>query len=576
MDKEYKNLVLGCQNCNKDFIIEPDDFLFYEKIKVPAPTFCSECRMIRRMNFRNERTLYHRICDLCKKNIISIYNPTSLFIVYCHECFYSDKWDPLSYGLSYDFSKTFFEQFNELQLRAPKLCNQKSNSIVNSEYANHVGDVHNCYLAFASVNDEDSSYINYVSYSKNIFDGLRIFKSEFCYECIDCINCENIKYSQLCSNSFDCYFTYNCKSCSNCFMCSNLVSQSYCIRNIKYTKEEYQHIIKKLNFDSYDFTSLLKEEFLKLKKESIHRATEGFNNVNSTGNYLRNTKNCINCFDITDALDSKYVGYGNEVKDTMDAYATYPKTELCYESAATGNPSYDCMFSYLPWSSSFIRYSVGLFSSCQNCFGCNQLHQKSYCILNKQYTKEEYEELVPKIIKHMNDMPYVDKKGRIYKYGEFFPVELSPFAYNETISQQYFPITKEQAIKSGYNWYDKKEINYTITKFSNDLPDDIKNVSDDILLDIIGCEHGGKCNQQCTTAFKITENELSFYRRMNLPLPRLCPNCRHYERLSQRNPMKLWHRACMKPGCSNEFETSYSPERPEIVYCEKCYQGEVY
>ena len=32
-----------CQNCKKDFIIEPEDFNFYEKIKVPLPTFCADC-----------------------------------------------------------------------------------------------------------------------------------------------------------------------------------------------------------------------------------------------------------------------------------------------------------------------------------------------------------------------------------------------------------------------------------------------------------------------------------------------------------------------------------------------------
>ena len=28
-------------------------------------------------------------------------------------------------------------------------------------------------------------------------------------------------------------------------------------------------------------------------------------------------------------------------------------------------------------------------------------------------------------------------------------------------------------------------------------------------------------------------------------------------------------------GCPNEFETTYAPERLDVVYCEKCYQGEV-
>jgi RNA polymerase subunit RPABC4/transcription elongation factor Spt4 len=34
----------NCQNCKKDFNIEPDDFSFYEKMKVPVPTWCPECR----------------------------------------------------------------------------------------------------------------------------------------------------------------------------------------------------------------------------------------------------------------------------------------------------------------------------------------------------------------------------------------------------------------------------------------------------------------------------------------------------------------------------------------------------
>ena len=127
------------------------------------------------------------------------------------------------------------------------------------------------------------------------------------------------------------------------------------------------------------------------------------------------------------------------------------------------------------------------------------------------------------------------------------------------------------------------------------MPDHINGVSDDILNEVIECEHNGKdCNQQCATAFRILPNELGFYRAMKLALPRLCPNCRHYQRLKKVNPPKLWHRKCMCSGvesdnekyqntiphfhgensCLNEFESAISPERQEIVYCEKCYQAE--
>ena len=176
----------------------------------------------------------------------------------------------------------------------------------------------------------------------------------------------------------------------------------------------------------------------------------------------------------------------------------------------------------------------------------------------------------------MSEIPYIDQKERKYKYGEFFPPELSPFYYNETVAQEYFPLTKEEAIMRGYKWKERDNRNYKIDIKSEIIPDNIIEVNDEILDKIIECEHKGICNEQCTEAFKITPDELKFYQRMSLPLPHLCPNCRHYQRIKQRNPLKLWHRKCMKEGCENEFETSYSPDRPEIVYCERCYQQEVY
>ena len=195
----------------------------------------------------------------------------------------------------------------------------------------------------------------------------------------------------------------------------------------------------------------------------------------------------------------------------------------------------------------------------------------------------------------MYEMPYIDKKGRFYKYGEFFPSELSLWAYNETWAHKYFSLTKKETEDYGYNWQDNLKRDYKITIKSENLLDHIKDVSDDILDEVIECEHNGKdCNQQCTTAFRVLPNELQFYRQMNLTLPRLCPNCRHYERIKKMNPPKLWHRKCMCNGeesnnkeykntikhlhgdkpCNNEFETAISDEREEIVYCKECYQAE--
>ncbi|MCX6722724.1 MAG: hypothetical protein NT094_01490 [Candidatus Staskawiczbacteria bacterium] len=184
----------------------------------------------------------------------------------------------------------------------------------------------------------------------------------------------------------------------------------------------------------------------------------------------------------------------------------------------------------------------------------------------------------------MIEMPYIDKNGRVYKYGDFFPNDLAPVAYNESIAQEYYPLTKKQGVERGNLWKEIETRNYNITIKNEDIPDDIKSVGDDIVNQMIECEHQGKCLEQCTEAFKITPHELEFYQRMSLPLPHLCPNCRHYQRINIRNPLKLWHRQCMcnknthghSGTCSNEFKTTYAPDRPEIVYCESCYQQEMY
>ena len=81
-----------CQNCKKDFTIEAEDFSFYEKIKVPPPTFCPECRLQRRLAWRNERSLYKRKCDAPghEETIITMYPPELAIKVYDQKYWWGD------------------------------------------------------------------------------------------------------------------------------------------------------------------------------------------------------------------------------------------------------------------------------------------------------------------------------------------------------------------------------------------------------------------------------------------------------------------------------------------------------
>jgi hypothetical protein len=412
-----------------------------------------------------------------------------------------------------------------------------------------------------------------VDNSRDSIDGLFIKEVNQCYWNIDSEGNYNSDFQMHSQKNISSYFLYDCVNCQNCCLSSNLRNKSYYFRNKKLSKEEYEQELSNLMLHTYSGQTKVKEEFLKLKDNAINRFAQIYNSTNSTGDLLFNSNKTINSFDITNGENIKNVYRAIKCRDLMDCTWVL-EGELQYESISGSGGSSNHIFSSVCFGSQNMGYSIFCRNS-KNCFGCVGLKNAQYCILNKQYEKEEYVETVEKIKQNMIDNPYVDEHGKVYKYGEYFPFSFSPFGYNETNAHDFFPLTKDQAKSFGCNWTEREKKDYKTTKLSSELLDKIEDVDETILNEIIGCSNNGDYISQCTSAFKITPIELEFYKNKNLPLPRFCPNCRHYERISWRNPIKLWHRSCMNNGCNKEFETSYAPECSEIVYCESCYQQEV-
>ena len=579
---EYKSQNVVCQNCKGNFIIEPDDFSFYEKIKVSPPTFCPDCRFQRRLLFRNNRVFYRRECALCKKQIISLYHKDRPFTVYCYDCWFSDKWNVMSYGRKYDFSIPFFSQWQSLQKAVPR-ANLYRENFISSDYCNYGKDFKECYLLFGGAENERVYFGNQIQKSRDSIDIAFCEKVEFSYENFECKTSNKLFFSRYSQDCVDSSYLVDCRNCINCFGCVSLVNKQHYIFNQPYSKEDYDKFIAE-NQGSYEKHNEFLKKISELELSLPHRYARIYKSVNSDGDDLSESRNSHASFSSTQTEDSKYLFYiRNHAKDVYDTSFQGWNSELAYE-IAHGFGGSNLAFGMRNLFNQNARYNEEC-GECSNILGCEGLRKKSYCILNKQYTKEEYEKLLPKIIQHMKIVPYIDKKGRIYEYGEFFPSELSPFAYNETIAQEYFPLTKKEALKQGYSWQDTEERNYKIDIENKDIPDNINDVSGDVIGKVIACGHAGTCKHQCTEAFKIIPEEFKFYKRMNLPLPRLCPNCRHYARINLRNPLKLWDRMCMceknnhfhaEKKCEVEFKTTYAPERPDMVYCEKCYQQEVY
>ncbi|MEW6617516.1 MAG: hypothetical protein AB1333_03830 [Patescibacteria group bacterium] len=568
-----------CQNCKQNFIIELEDFDFYKKMEVPPPTWCPECRNMRRALWRNELTLYKRRCNVPghSEEIISMYVPTSPLTVYDNEYWWSDAWDPLSYGRDFDFSRPFFEQLKELIYRVPVAARADAMG-VQSQFCNFSLGFKNCYFSSAGWANEECIYSNRIDDCKDSGDLFVCHTNSASYENVDCTESFKLFYSTQCKSCTESYFLFDCRNCSNCIGCTNLRNKSYFIFNKPYSKEEYMQKLKDFSFDSYSFIQNFKKEFDEKKKNAIRRYAQVYNCTNVIGDNVADSRNCYQCFDLTGGAENvKYTHWGiNGLKDTYDTGpGTGGHSELMYEGISTAKNNSRYRFNALVWESIDVEYNWNCYN-CRNIFGCSGLRNKQYCILNRQYTKEEYEAFVLKIKEQMNAVPYIDTKGRIYLYGEFMPSDFAPFAFNESVAFDYWPLDEERAINYGFRWVSVDKKQYVPTMDVEKIPDAIHDVSGSICNEIITCEHRGACSHKCPGAFRVVPQELEFYKKYGIPVPHLCFNCRHSQRLKERNPMKLWHRLCMKSGCTNEFETSYTPERPEIVYCESCYQKEVF
>jgi len=299
-----------CQNCKQDFVIESEDFQFYEKMKVPAPTFCPECRLQRRLLWINFRTLYARPVE--GKTLISMYAPEKDYNIVEDKKWWGDDYDLTSYGQDYDFSKPFFEQFNSLLKRVPLPHLQRGYATFeNSDYCNAASYLKNCYLVFGADNSENVYYAAGVVKVKDSVDMTFADNSELCYEnlmvnqCYRCLFCQDVE------NSNNLIMSQDCVGCNDCVGCFGLRNKKYHIFNQPYSKEEYQQKVKELNLSSFEGLEKLRETTKSLFLLQPHKFIHGRNNKDVSGDYLYNSKNIHHGFRIHHGENKGHNDYGS-------------------------------------------------------------------------------------------------------------------------------------------------------------------------------------------------------------------------------------------------------------------------
>ncbi len=563
----------SCLHCHANFTITAEDKKLLDEVSpvfnnkkylIPEPTFCPDCRAQRRMSWRNERHFHKRKCDKCQKPILSMYKADTPFPVYCLDCWWSDNWEPMREGRSFDFTRPFFEQFFELRDKTPHfaLANLKS-TMENADFCNHAGYLKNCYLIVNSDQSEQCMYGKGINRCFNCLDSFKIYDCQACYECINCNNCA---FSTFLVDSYtcdSCHFSANLMGCKNCFGCVNLRNKEYHFLNKPHSKEEYEQKVSEIKKNRS--LSELWNQFQEFRNKLPFKAMQEKNTENCTGEYLVNSKNCSHCFDAEYLEECRYC---NDLKKSdkvsyknMDISYFGMGVDYSYECSVAGYNANHTLFCENVWECNDVLYSQLCVNNCHDLFGCIGLKHAQYCILNKQYSKAEYEKSAARIIDHMN---------KTKEYGEFFATKDSGFGYNETTSFEYFSLSENEVIKNNWHWQEEPELDTSTPAqkiLAKDLPRNIADINDDILNCAIVCAESGR-------PFKIQAAELNFYRQMNLPVPQFHPDIRHLHRLTLRRPRKLYDRNCS--NCSEKITSSFAPDGKAKVYCEKCYQKTVY
>lgn len=555
---------MNCSICDcslafdKTFKKVYESFIFDYKKKnhsFPLPNMCFSCTRQRLLSFTNEMNIY-KSKDSDGHDIISMYSPDKPYEVYTKEKWYTASWNGLDYRRKFDLSKSFFDQFRLLRQEVPVVALNVVNS-ENSEFNNNIINSKNCYMCFGNESLEDCLYVT-GSYGTKYSIDVWWSTTENSYEIFNCGNVYKSYFCSNCTESRDLILCDNCFGCKNCIMCSNLVNQEYHILNKKYSPEEFHKKKEELDFGNYTKFQTLKKVFSDFLITTPKIFSDTVQSENVTGNYIYQSKKCFNCYNVIEIEDSSHVANAGRISWVANSCIVYTGegkiigSTMIYESSSIA-------FCILINACHNLTYCTDMLS-CSYCFWCVWLQHKNYCFFNTQYSQEEYFEKVEACIAHMQ------KTG---EWGQIFPANISLFGYNETLAQWEFPLEKKDAIETEFLWsdYESPFPNTAKTITADKLPDTIESVPDDVLNWAIICERSGK-------PFKIIAQELEFYRKHQLPLPRLHPNERYIARLQIRTDRQLYNIKC--DSCHKELQSVYRQDWKEKVYCRNCYYKNVF
>ena len=106
MESEIKT----CIDCKNEFIINSGDLILYQKVGLEIPEQCFDCRLKQYFAFWVFGKFRKGVSDLSGESLITILPSNARYPIYKSHEWWSDAWDPMSFGQDYDSSRSFFDQ----------------------------------------------------------------------------------------------------------------------------------------------------------------------------------------------------------------------------------------------------------------------------------------------------------------------------------------------------------------------------------------------------------------------------------------------------------------------------------
>ncbi len=414
-------------------------------------------------------------------------------------------------GLEYDASKSFFENIKVLMQGVHFPATILFGECENANFTDQTLSIRNWYLSYVVIRDcENILYsLSIKEHSINVLNSFMVWDNcENIYFSKWIIKSYNIFYSKHILNSSNIRFSDNLTGCSECIFCNNLDNQSYCIENKVYAKEDY---LQK------------KQELLRQKDQFLWRYLKLSNLWNNIASHdVTGTYN-INCANIQDGYYNAQINEGRNVilvwgkepaERVYDCFTNTPAETDVYGSFSVGYCQ-NVYNSHRVSPGSNIYYCLFL-ENCSYCLGCIGLKNREFCILNKEYPKEERFALANKIFEKM------ETDGILW---DAFPAELNPFYFNDTAAYLIDDsFTKEEVMKEWFLWRDDaittdipegSEVLSVkdLSKFQMFAPSGAREINPEILKKVIKDEKGN--------CYRIVKMEYDFLMKPWLPLPEL-------------------------------------------------------